>query len=423
MRSPSSIVTDTPSGTSHGFGRLSALAELGTANYPPAVSRRLQVVNVTAYTSAAVAIAFSTIYALVDPLTMYPVIATNLTNSVIWIALPFFHRFGPLVGGLIFALTAIVGLSYLGILIGAASGTHIYLVLTPAITLLFFGTERLWPVILITVAAAFAHLLVHFISVTSEPVIAMDQTMLLGTYASAFVMTCLILLVIVYFAFRQVSRAEAAAEGERQRSDDLLRNILPGSVADRLKTDPGTIVADSHDDVTVLFADLAGFTARAAELKPDDLVTLLNRLFTAFDSLAERYGLEKIKTIGDAYMAVGGAPTPRADHAEAVADMALDMQRAMQTEIGEGFQLRIGVHSGPVVAGVIGTAKFSYDIWGATVNLAERLQTDAAPGDILVSATTRDLLPDRFTLEDHGKVDLKGIGQVPCHVLTGRKDH
>jgi len=420
MNTPSSFAADTPTGAFDRFGRLSALAQLGTAGYPLPQSRRLQVVNVTAFTSAAVAYAFAAIYALVDPLTMYPVIATNLTMAIVWTVLPYLHRFGPLVGGMVFAFTSIIGLSYLGILIGAASGTHIYLVLAPAVTLLFFGTERIWPVICIVLTAAFAHLAVHYISTTSGPVIVMDQAMLLGTYASAFVMTCLILLVIVYYAFSQVSRAEAAAERERQRSDDLLRNILPDSVAERLKTDPRTIVADSHDAVTVLFADLAGFTTRAADLQPADLVTLLNRLFTAFDDLANRDGLEKIKTIGDAYMVVGGAPTARADHAEAVADMALDMQQVMQSEIGQGFQLRIGMHSGPVVAGVIGTAKFSYDIWGATVNLAERLQVEAAPGDILVSATTRDLLHGRFTTQDHGTVDLKGVGQVQCHVLTGR---
>ncbi len=209
---------------------------------------------------------------------------------------------------------------------------------------------------------------------------------------------------------------------ERERAEQLLLNILPGPIADRLK-EGETEIADSFAEVTVLFADIVGFTEISARVTPSKLVRQLNGIFSAFDQLAERYGLEKIKTIGDAYLIVGGLPTPRADHAEAVAEMALDMLEVMDQCVEEGsepFRIRVGINSGPVVAGVIGTKKFAYDLWGDTVNVARRMESHGLPNVIQVSEATYVRLRDRFTFEPRGTIAVKGRGQQLAYLLTGR---
>jgi adenylate cyclase len=215
--------------------------------------------------------------------------------------------------------------------------------------------------------------------------------------------------------------AFAALERERARSERLLLSILPPAIAERLKDEPGTI-AEGFAEVSVLFADLAGFTAYSRAADPRGLVELLDAVFSEFDRLAAAAGVEKIKTIGDAYMAVAGLPVSRADHAAAAARLALGMQKsfaAIARERGLPLALRIGIHSGPVVAGVIGRQKFSYDLWGDTVNIASRMESHGEPGRIHVSAATRDLLDDRFRFEDRGMVPLKGSGMMKTFFLLG----
>jgi class 3 adenylate cyclase/CheY-like chemotaxis protein len=210
---------------------------------------------------------------------------------------------------------------------------------------------------------------------------------------------------------------------EQDKSERLLLNILPKAIADRLKQDQG-VIADSFPNVTVLFADIVDFTRLAAHASPGEVVSLLNDIFSRFDRLAETHHLEKIKTIGDAYMVVGGLPTPRPDHAVAVAEMALDM-RAMLTgqlrQTGGLLNLRIGIHSGPVVAGVIGTKKFIYDLWGDTVNIASRMESLGAPGAIQVSHETYELLRDHYAFEARGRVNVKGKGEMLTYLLVNRR--
>ena len=215
--------------------------------------------------------------------------------------------------------------------------------------------------------------------------------------------------------------AFAALERERARSERLLLSILPAAIAERLKDEPGTI-AEGFAEVSVLFADLAGFTAYSQAAEPRGLVEFLDTVFCQFDRLAADLGVEKIKTIGDAYMAVAGLPVPRGDHAVAAARMALGMQEAFAAITrGRGLplDLRIGIHSGPVVAGVIGRHKFSYDLWGDTVNLASRMESHGAQGRVHVSAATRQLLGDRFRFEDRGEVAVKGSGPMRTFYLLG----
>jgi class 3 adenylate cyclase len=201
---------------------------------------------------------------------------------------------------------------------------------------------------------------------------------------------------------------------EQQKSEKLLLNILPQPIAQRLKQ-KSEAIADSFSDVTVLFADIVGFTQLSTTMSPSKLVSLLNGIFSAFDQLCEQHGLEKIKTIGDAYMVVGGLPTARKDHAKAVVDFALDMQRALanfNADTGESFRIRIGINSGPVVAGVIGTKKFIYDLWGDTVNIASRMESHGTPGSIQITESTFQHIKDQFQIEALGKIAVKGRGEM-----------
>jgi len=209
---------------------------------------------------------------------------------------------------------------------------------------------------------------------------------------------------------------------EQEKSDRLLLNILPKSIADRLKNNEGRI-ADSYESVTIMFADLVDFTRISAGMTPADLLELLNQVFSRFDQLAEKYSLEKIKTIGDAYMVVGGAPEPRDDHAEAMANLALEMQAALaelSTRSGRNLMMRIGINTGPVIAGVIGNSKFSYDLWGDTVNLASRMEHYGLSNGIQVSAATYALLQAKFSFEPRGTIAVKGKGEVEAYMLTGK---
>jgi adenylate cyclase len=224
--------------------------------------------------------------------------------------------------------------------------------------------------------------------------------------------------------YQQRLDALIALRGEHERAESLLLNILPGSIAERLKARPETI-ADGFREVSVLFADVVEFTPRADKLAAVDVVGLLDRLFSHFDELAERYDLEKIKTIGDAYMVAAGVPDPRPDHARVLALLALDMIEAVAPggSVGDlGLELRIGLNSGPVVAGVIGRKRFLYDLWGDAVNTASRMESQGTPGRIQITRATYELLKNEFTCEPRGTVPVKGKGDMETWFLVGRRD-
>jgi class 3 adenylate cyclase len=213
--------------------------------------------------------------------------------------------------------------------------------------------------------------------------------------------------------------AQRRIEEERNRADRLLANTLPPPIVERLKGGAASI-ADACGAVTVLFADIVGFTQLSQRIPADELVTLLNQVFSAFDAIADELGLEKIKTIGDAYMLVGGAPAPRSDHATVVADAALRMREAMSAFRAHDLKIRIGLHSGPVVAGVIGRRKLAYDLWGDTVNTASRMESHGEPDAIHVTEVTAALLRDAFALDERGTIDVKGKGPMRTFWLAGR---
>jgi guanylate cyclase len=223
-------------------------------------------------------------------------------------------------------------------------------------------------------------------------------------------------------ALAALAREHHALELEQAKSERLLLNVLPEPVAARLKEREG-IIADALPCVTVLFADIVGFTPLSERLSASDVVALLDRVFARWDELAAAHGVEKIKTIGDAYMVAGGIPLPRADHAEAIAEMALAMGpefTRVARESGHALQVRIGIDTGPVVAGVIGRAKFIYDLWGDTVNTASRMESHARPGTILVTERTFERLRARYELRPREMIDVKGKGLMRSYLLLGR---
>jgi guanylate cyclase len=229
---------------------------------------------------------------------------------------------------------------------------------------------------------------------------------------------------LAVFASQRRQALEALRQ-EQAKSENLLLNILPRAIADRLKAETQPI-ADQHESASILFADVVDFTPWSERLPPADVVGFLDRLFSRFDRLAERHGLEKIKTIGDAYMVAAGVPTPRPDHARALALMALDMLDTMRAddEVGQlGLELRVGINSGPVVAGVIGRKRFLYDLWGDAVNTASRMESHGTPGRIQITRSTYELLADEFECEPRGTIAVKGKGEVEVwHLLGSRTD-
>jgi class 3 adenylate cyclase len=221
---------------------------------------------------------------------------------------------------------------------------------------------------------------------------------------------------------RNLFLTDQRLQREMERSDSLLENILPTSIAAELK-ETGHAVAHRYENVTMLFADIVGFTAFARDLDPDDVVGYLNRLFTRFDELVAVHGVEKIKTIGDGYMVAAGVPAAMDDHARAVADFALDMLAVtadFRAEEQVDWELRIGIHSGSVVGGVIGTHKFAFDLWGDSANVASRLESTGIPGRIQVSRATAALLPAEYQLESRGTITLKNRGSARTYLLLGR---
>jgi guanylate cyclase len=303
---------------------------------------------------------------------------------------------------------------------GASSAVELWAVTAPLGALLFKGVRRATPWFIAFVAATVA-------SGALEPRLAGEGHVPASIVVAFFVLNVLGVSTTVYLLLRyfigERERVLEALRVEQYRSERLLLNVLPATIAERLKDAPD-VIADAFEAVTVLFADIVGFTAFAHARPPAEVVAVLNRLFSRFDELADRHGLEKIKTIGDAYMVAGGLPVPRPDHQAAVAEMALDMRDAVdrfRAETGVELAIRVGIDSGPVVAGVIGHRKFSYDVWGDTVNMASRMEAHGLPACIQVTHNVYERLCGRYEFGERGTVEVKGKGPTTTYLLLGRR--
>jgi len=259
----------------------------------------------------------------------------------------------------------------------------------------------------------------------SQPLIplgpSVSKIVSIATYTSNF-MAVIFFTYYLYFANYSV---ESKLRDERARSDSLLLNVLPAVIAERMKRGESSI-ADYYDNVTMLFADVVGFTPLSEKLSPEEAVDLLGEVFTYFDALVEKYEIEKIRTIGDGYYVAAGVPSERSDHAAVVAAMALEMAgfaSEVDIPLADQLQIRIGINSGPVVAGVIGIKKFQYDLWGDAVNIASRMESHGVPGRIQITSATYDLIKDQFTCEPRGSIEVKGKGEMETWFLEGEEGH
>jgi class 3 adenylate cyclase len=250
---------------------------------------------------------------------------------------------------------------------------------------------------------------------------SIDPMEMLAAHAFNTLSVLVLVGAIVYFIGRAATSAELALAAEHRKSEELLDNVLPTVIARRLKEDT-TAIAEGFPSASVLFADIVGFTRLAESSVPHKLVDLLNQLFSRFDVLVAERGLEKIKTIGDAYMVASGIPVAREDHATALVELAIAMRSTLQAysrEVGTPLQLRIGISSGPVVAGVIGRRRLLYDLWGDTVNVAARMESHGLPDEIQVSEGTYALVRAKFECDERGVIDVKGKGPMTTYLVRG----
>ena len=385
---------------------LTRLVGYGTAPYPPSVQRRLRIMNVAAFLIALFTLVYTIEQVILDYQTWKPVIFINLALIAIALGAPFLHRFNEIAGALTLAISENVGLFALTFILGTDAGLHMQYFALVAGYFVVFGLGRLRLIIALIFAGLVLHLAAWAWFTQERALLHVGSYELAELYVTAVLTTSTMVAAVVYYAFR-------LAEQAQEQTDTLLHNILPAPIVDRLKSAPGAIIADELSDASVLFADLKGFVALAKRLGPARTVELLNTVVSAFDDLADAWHVEKIKTIGDAYMAASGIPEPASDHAQRLGGMALAMHSTLARiaqEQGVALALRIGIATGPVLAGVIGAKRLTYDVWGDTVNLASRLEGHSQPGRVLVSHATKAHVEERFAVERCGALDLKGFG-------------
>lgn len=343
----------------------------------------------------------------------------NLGSAALFLLVPLLYRFGELIAPLAFFLFAYVSVSTMCFAVGTGSGLQFYFVVAASLAVLVLGIERIVLAGVLT-ALAVAAAIVLEVLVPDDRGLGPPWTLTAGFILSA-VSAGVMVFATVWMSLREIARAEQAMEAEYQRSEQLLANILPATIAQRLKEPSRTIIADKYDDASILFADIAGYTERASDLTPTDLVRFLDVLYTDLDALVDRHGLEKVKTSGDSYMVVAGVPKPRTDHIEALACLA-DAVADLKDPRGRAVPLRIGLAAGPVVAGVVGARKFFYDVWGDAVNVASRMETTDVAGRIQVPQNVYDRISHAFVLEERGDVEIKGKGLMHTWYLVGRRD-
>src|SRR3954451_8621035 len=386
------------------------LVELGTAGYPLRTRRRLKILNAFAALIAVSSAGYALSYTLTDARTYRWIIAINLMLVLMGLCVPLLHRVNDILGGLVIAGTEGAALFALVALLGRNSGIQLNLIIGAAASFFILGMERLALGTAIVIIFLVLHVAAWFLFPVG--ILPVDQAFLDQLYVSSAVTVFGLSGALAYYAFRLAEREEA-------ETDRLLHNILPDNIVERLRENPDEPIADAFGDASILFSDIQSFVPLSKRLGAERTVALLNEMMRRFDALADKYGVEKIKTIGDAYMAVAGLPQPVADHADRLAHMALDMLRdkaAVAEHFGVTIRMRIGIASGPVMAGIIGSRKFSYDVWGDAVNLAARLESSGEPERVQLSAEARRALIS-FDCESRGEIEIKGVGPLETWFL------
>jgi len=398
------------------LSRLVPLISFGTEGYPEKVARRMRIVTAICWLSA-VSLYFVALRRLFGPepgnYGQEPA-----TVATMFLLIPLLHKVSSVAAFVVLIVLAYVDTWRVSFDGGTDGGYWLATIAGSALAVWMLGADRPYLSFLLALLSGVTAVAILIVipGYTGGQTVEDQYTSLVINVVRTHIM----LFAVGFFGARQIARAEATAELERDRSDNLLVNILPAAIADRLKREPGKKVADRYDEASVLFADMAGFTRRVETMQPAALIKFLDDVFSSFDRLVEKHGLEKIKTTGDAYMVVSGVPVQRADHAEALTALGLDMLDAAR-KYEAGVPIRIGIASGPVVAGVVGARKFFYDVWGDPVNVAARMESSGEAGRIHVAPDTASRLARDFLLEPRGNVEIKGKGPMQTSFVIGRR--
>jgi adenylate cyclase len=400
---------------------LERATSVGIVSHNPQVIRRQRVTNVAAFATVGNTISHLIINSIHNFEGLFVIHVYNAIMMVAALLIPLLHRFGQNAAAVALLILLIGGNTFVVWMLGTASGLEIYFTLAGAI-LLFFGVEN-WKLFLpFLVAAAAALLLTLNLAPPNGLIQPDDQDLRTTLFGQAMINTFIINALMVFYALAALHRAEAELENQYARSEALVSAIMPPAVAERLKSGAEQRIADRIGTLSVLFADLVGFTAAAHELPPEQVVDYLDTLVRTFDTLAEQHGVEKIKTIGDCYMAIAGRDGPAAAGARALGSFALAMMEAMgssPTLRERRLGLRVGIHCGPATAGVIGDTRFAFDVWGDAVNTASRMESHSLPGRIQVSEAFCSVVGDVFLFEERGPTEIKGIGTARTFFLIG----
>lgn len=391
------------------------------AHYADSAARRFRVLKITTWIAAVVSAGFG-VWQMVSGYGMWQIGLINIVTGFAFVMIPLLRPLGDLVAPLTFIVVAYGSIFFITWNIGTGSGLQFYYLVAASVLVLVLGVERIGLAGALAGLGALLAVLLEILvpdNVDNQPL----WPLTVG-FVTSVVSSCVMAFATVWYALREIARAEAAMEMEYERSERLLANMLPASIAERLKDPDRSAIADRYDDASILFADIAGFTERASDIPPCDLVAFLDRIYTEFDVLVDQHGLEKIKTTGDSYMVVAGVPEPRADHVHALADLALDMASAaagLTDPLGRAVPMRMGLAMGPVVAGVVGSRRFFYDVWGDAVNVASRMETTDQAGRIQVPQNVYERLKNDFVLEERGNVTVKGKGTMHTWYLVSRR--
>jgi adenylate cyclase len=400
------------------------LLSIGIVSTDPYVIRRQRFVNVGVFATIGSTTSHLIMLSLHD---FYGLLPINIYNVFMIFVPPFvpqLHRYGENIGAIALAILLLFGHSLVVCLLGLASDLQVYFTFFPSVFLLLVGVRR-WRLFLVF----FALCLVTLVTLlTYAPVdgllIPQDERFRDTLSQQAMINTMSIIAAIFFYALTAQDRAEVDLEHARDRSDGLIDIMMPRPIAERLKAGEERI-ADRVEMLSVMFADLAGFTEAARNLAPEQVVEFLDGLVRACDALCQQHGADKIKTIGDSYMAAAGFDGRQAEGAVAIGRLALAMMDEIdrQPPLGDRkLRLRAGIHCGPATAGVIGDTRFSYDVWGDAVNIASRMESHGEPGRIQVSEAFRNLAADHFVFEERGATDIKSLGATKTFFLVGPRD-
>lgn len=314
-------------------------------------------------------------------------------------------------------------ISSIAFLIGRDSGTHIFLFAAILSPFLYYSIEKIKVPLFFSGLSTFLYILLEISFYLHEPIIKLEPNISKAIYITTYLCCMLAVVTFAVYMYEENIRSENRLEVERERSEKLLLNILPETIAARLK-DGETPIADSYQNVSVLFSDIVGFTAIASKLSAQEAFGLLSEIFNYFDSVIEKLGVEKVRTVGDGYYVASGVPQARKDHAQALASVALGMmefKKCSSSPLVQNMELRIGISSGPLIAGVIGNSKFQFDLWGDTVNTASRMESQGKAGRIQISEATYELIKDDFDCESRGVIPVKGKNEMSTWFLVGHK--